>query len=67
METGSPCKAPRLVSYRVCEFGQGRGSRHQETQMEDADDIELAGWLFKCVLAILVTPAFAVAASFILN
>jgi hypothetical protein len=35
--------------------------------MEDADDIELAGWLFKCVLAILVTPAFAVAASFILN
>ncbi len=35
--------------------------------MEDADDIELAGWLFKGVLAILVTPAFAVAASFILN
>jgi hypothetical protein len=35
--------------------------------MEDADDIELAGWLFKGVLAILAAPVFAVMASFILN
>jgi hypothetical protein len=35
--------------------------------MEDADDIELFGWLFKGVLALLASPLIAAGASFIIN
>jgi len=32
--------------------------------MENADDIELAGVLFKCVLVLLAAPAVGIAANF---
>jgi hypothetical protein len=59
--------APEVSKRRRESLAAGGGPHQGAHTMEDADDIELAGWLFKGVLAILAAPVFAVMASFILS